>query len=153
METGNEQRTFLTTSWLFLSTVSMLNWNLECWGFCGRRKTRGTCRKTLKARMITNKKLSPRVTPRTTPITHILTVDIYSNPFVDNQNDQVTKDAWQKQDLEEEKKNKKMFAIDNPLLLTILLAGAIYQQCLEETTLLILTSECSHKCSTNKKWK
>ena len=28
-----------------------------------------------------------------------------------------------------------MFAIDNPLLLTILLAGAIYQQCLEETTL------------------
>ena len=104
--------------------------------------------------MITNKKLSPRVTPRATPITHILTVDIYSNPFVDNQNDQVTKDAWQKQDLEEEeKKNKKMFAIDNPLLLTILLAGAIYQQCLEETTLLILTSEWSHKCSTNKKWK
>ena len=43
--------------------------------------------------MITNKKLSPRVTPRTKPITHILTVDIYSNPFVDNQNDQVTKDA------------------------------------------------------------
>lgn len=43
--------------------------------------------------MITNKKLSPCVTPRATPITHILTVDIYSNPFVDNQNDQVTKDA------------------------------------------------------------
>lgn len=43
--------------------------------------------------MITNKKLSPHVTPRATPITHILTVDIYSNPFVDNQNDQVTKDA------------------------------------------------------------
>ena len=34
-----------------------------------------------------------------------------------------------------------MFAIDNPLLLTILLAGEIYQQCLEETTLLNLTSE------------
>ena len=120
METGNEQRTFLTTSWLFLSTVSRLNWNLECWGFCGRRKTRGTCRKTLKARMITNKKLSPHVTPRTTPITHILTVDIYSNPFVDNQNDQVTKDAWQKQDLEEEKKKQEnvcywqSFASDNP---------------------------------------
>lgn len=44
--------------WLFLSTVSQLNWNLECC-FLWRGKNWRTQRKTLGAGMRTNNKLSP----------------------------------------------------------------------------------------------
>lgn len=44
--------------WLFLSTVSRLNWNLECC-FLWRGKNWRTQRKTLGAGMRTNNKLSP----------------------------------------------------------------------------------------------
>ena len=30
-----------STKWLFLSAVSRSNWNLECWFFCGGKKTGG----------------------------------------------------------------------------------------------------------------
>ena len=48
--------------WLFLSTVSQLNWNLECC-FLWRGKNWRTQRKTLGAGMRTNNKLSPYVMP------------------------------------------------------------------------------------------
>ena len=49
-----------STKWLFLSTLSRPNWNLECW-FLWREEIR---RKTLRARMRTNNKLNPQVTQR-----------------------------------------------------------------------------------------
>ena len=47
--------------WLFLSTVSRSNWNLEC-GFLWRGENRRTRRKTLRAGTRTNSKLNPHVT-------------------------------------------------------------------------------------------
>ena len=53
-----------STRWLFLSTVSMSNWNLEFWFMrSGRNPRRKTRRKPLGARTRTGNKLNPHVTP------------------------------------------------------------------------------------------
>ena len=49
-----------STKWLFLSTISRSNLNLECWYFWREE----IWRKTLRARMRTNNKLNPQVTQR-----------------------------------------------------------------------------------------
>ena len=49
-----------STKWLFWSTISRSNLNLECWYFWREE----IWRKTLRARMRTNNKLNPQVTQR-----------------------------------------------------------------------------------------
>lgn len=50
------------TRWLFLSTISHWNWNLECW-FLLREETLRVWRKTLGVEMRTNNNLNPHVLP------------------------------------------------------------------------------------------
>ena len=51
-----------STRWLFLSTISHSNWNLECW-FLWREETLRAWRKTLGVEMRTNNNLNPHVLP------------------------------------------------------------------------------------------
>ena len=52
-----------STRWLFLSTVSKWNWNLECWFLWMEEKQR-TRRKTHGANMRTNKEHNAHLTPQ-----------------------------------------------------------------------------------------